>query len=184
MKIESSRQTWTEWTNGRRLWLLELLTEPKTNVLILFSFIKKSMTAVGHQPIRHKTSLGMNWEWCTLGQNNRCRPKRSCFWIVQRIIAHYFMTEVRHLVRFFTVPKSLKSSSSLIVHCCLAFSRSLDINGSLPSVYLESNTEMSRARHHNNRKCMNKTIIINMYLDIPSLHKQPSPSQHTEMILW
>ena len=80
--------------------------------------------------------------------------------------------------------KSLKPLLSLIVHCILALSRSLDINGSLPSVYLESNTEMSRVRHHNNRKCMNKTIIINMYLDIPSLHKQPSPSHQAEMILW
>ena len=33
MKIESSRQTWTKrtdkWTNKRRLWLVELLSEPK-----------------------------------------------------------------------------------------------------------------------------------------------------------
>ena len=29
MKIETSRQTWTERTKEQRLWLLELLTEPK-----------------------------------------------------------------------------------------------------------------------------------------------------------
>ena len=131
------------------------------------------------RPIRQKSLTVPMGEQTFSNTNSYISASFSCKILMHLAIYEYTHVRLQHSLTL----GSLKSSSSPIVHCSLALSRSLDINGSLPSVYLESNTEMSRARQHNNRKCMNKTIIINMYLYIPPLHKQPSPSQRAEMIL-
>ena len=51
MKIDCSRQTWTGWTdertNGRTLWLLELLSEPKrSNIIVCFSRVHQKIYCI------------------------------------------------------------------------------------------------------------------------------------------